>query len=144
MYIIHMHISFIYMHYIDVYNPRVLSKINHCSYKKYIVQMLHSRFPAQELRSCPFLCCTVSAKSWINTGERRGCLYRVWRISPSYPQRQEPQAGAPCCCSTTNIVTVTWKANPGSCSARIAQEIVTSVIRHKKKFLLSLSSWVQT
>lgn len=139
-----MHISFIYMHYIDVHNLLVLSKINHCSYKKCIVQRLHSRFPAQELCSPQFPCCTVSAENWKNTEERRGCLYRVWHISPSYPQRQEPLTRAPCCCSATNIVTVTWKANPGSCSARIAQEIVTSAIRHKKKFLLSLSSWVQT
>lgn len=132
------------MHYIDTYNLLAQSKINHCSYEKCIVQMLHSRFPAQELCSPRFPGCTVSAESWINTEERCGCLYRVWHINPSYPQRQEPLSAAPCCCSATNIVTVTWKANRGSCSARIAQEIVTSVIRHKKKFLLCLGSWVQT
>lgn len=121
--------------------PRVKMTIaatrNVCSFKCSTAGSHHKNFVPPGF--CAALC---QPKSWINTEKHHGCLYRAWHISPLYPQRYEPLTRAPCCYNTTSIVTVTWKANPGNCSARMAQEIVTSVIRHKKKFLLSLSSWV--
>lgn len=94
-------------------------KNGHCSYKKCVfIHVLQSRFPPQELCSPQFLCC------WINSEEHRGSFCRSWRISPSYPQRHEPLARAPCCHSPTNRGAVTCKANPGNQSARMAQDLI--------------------